>query len=78
MAAPIAAWGEHTPVLMPRKVVARCVAAVDDNLDVSSLIRTLIEFADDAVRPGTKFEALVSRPVLAFDLPRHLGRSPAG
>jgi hypothetical protein len=70
----IAAWSEHAPVLMPREVVTRCVAAVDDNLDVSSLIRTLIDLADDAVRPGYQVRGLsVLRPVLAFDLPRHLG-----
>jgi hypothetical protein len=53
----VAAWGEHLSVPMPRGVAARGVAAVDDNLDVSSLVRTLIDLEDEgAVRPGVKFE----------------------
>ena len=71
----IAAWGNHPSVPMPREVVARCIAAIDDNLDVSSLIRALIDLEDDdVVRPGANFETfLYFDRVLAFDLARHLG-----
>jgi hypothetical protein len=71
----IAAWGEHPSAPMPSDVVASCMAAVDDNLDLPKLISILTGLEDnEAVGPGTKFETfLYFDRILACDLARNLG-----
>lgn len=71
----IAAWGEHPSAPMPSDVVARCMAAVDDYLDLPNLIRILTGLGDnEVVRPGAKFETfLYFDRILACNLARDLG-----
>jgi hypothetical protein len=76
----VAAWAERPSAAPPRDVVERFVAAVEDDLDLATAVRTLDECAaDGAVPDGAKFElyAYADR-VLAVDLARDVGRAGHG
>jgi hypothetical protein len=72
----VAAWAEHPSAALPRGVVDRFVAAIEDDLDVPGALRILDDCAaDDGVPDGAKFELFAyADRVLAVDLVRDVGR----
>ncbi|MHB8188695.1 MAG: hypothetical protein ACYDDU_22055 [Dermatophilaceae bacterium] len=72
----VAAWAEHPSAPMHRATVDSARAALDDNLDVGTVLGLLHQLIENpAVPPGSKFETFVFLDrVLALDLARDLGQ----
>ena len=75
----VAAWAEHPSAPMHRATVDSARAALDENLDVGTVLGLLHRLIENpAVPPGAKFETFVFLDqVLALDLARDLGRPPS-
>ena len=75
----VAAWAEHPSAPMHRATVDSTRAALDDNLDVGTVLDLLHQLIENpAVPPGAKFETFVFLDqVLALDLARDLGQPPS-
>jgi hypothetical protein len=72
----VAAWAEHPSAPMHRATVESARAALDDNLDVRTVLGLLHQLIENpAVPPGAKFETFVFLDqVLALDLARNVGQ----
>ena len=75
----VAAWAEHPSAPMHHATVDSARAALDDNLDVGTVLELLHQLIENpAVPPGAKFETFVFLDqVLALDLARDLGQPPS-
>ena len=71
------AWGRYPSRPIPPGWRTAAITALDDNLDVSTVVSMLRALEDvEDIEPGTKFEAFAYLDrVLAVDLARALGRS---
>ena len=72
----VAAWAEHPSAPMHRATVESARAALDNNLDVRTVLGLLHQLIENqAVPPGAKFETFVFLDqVLALDLARDVGQ----
>jgi len=72
----VAAWAERPSAPMHRATVESARAALDDNLDVRTVLGLLHQLIENpAVPPGAKFETFVFLDqVLALDLARNVGQ----
>ena len=72
----VAAWAEHPSAPMHPATVESARAALDDNLDVRTVLDLLHQLIENpAVPPGAKFETFVFLDqVLALDLARNVGQ----
>ena len=75
----VAAWAEHPSAPTHPATVESARAALDDNLDVATVLGLLPRLIENpAVPPGSKFETFVFLDqVLALDLARDLGQPPS-
>jgi hypothetical protein len=76
----VAESAEHSSSPMPRYIVNRAYAALDDNFGVASVFTLLNRLEHDAsVAPGAKFETFVHLDrILGLDLARYLGATARG
>ena len=72
----LAAWAEHPSAPMHRATVESARAALDDNLDVQTVLGLLPQLIENpAVLPGTKFETFVFLDqVRSLDLARNVSQ----
>ena len=72
----VATWAEHPSAPMHPATVESARAALDDNLDVPTVLSLLAQLIENpAVPPGAKFEAFVFLDqVLALDLAQNVGQ----